>query len=158
MTPDANGYSWFDTGISLQPHDVVMVVAHAKWNYRSDINASGWASAYNNEEYATRGDERGNLFFTADGDDLFPNDPTDMLLPKAGSAKNPHCLLVGCVGGLTDVANRENQVFPLGSRGAYFVPTNASRGSLMLAMNDTKGNFGDNRGWCEVWIATYHPE
>lgn len=162
MTPYASGsYRWYDTGIALHPHDVVMVVAHAKWNYRSDIKADAWAEQYKNEEYAACGDQAGNLFFTADGDRMFPEDPEEMLLPKTNDAKNPHCLLVGSVGDIpgdmTIAANRLKSVFPLGSRGFYPVPKDSPGGSLRLTMNDTAGNFGDNVGWCEVWIAVYQP-
>jgi len=77
----------------------------------------------------------------------------------------PHCLLVGSVGGMigdeTDQDIRRQYCFPIGSRGSYTVPAAivppGQTKTIWFSLNDTRGNYADDAGWCEVWIAIYRP-
>lgn len=134
---------WYDTGVDLASGDLVMVLANAKWAW--DANTLDSAGRFSADSYAVLANAAGRVFFSADGDPVEASDPafsagSNYWLPGA-----PHCTLIGQVGG---------QVFPLKSRGSKLL---TASGTLQLAMNDTKGNYDDNAGWCEAWIAVYHP-
>jgi len=132
---------WYDTSIPIQPHDVIMVVAHAKWHVASFNPAS-------NPAYSTLMSPESQIWFTADGD------PCEAATAGGGSAsnllpRNPAGRLVGSIAG-------SGTVFPLGSRGSYIVP-NGVTGNLLLTVNDIAGNIGNVIGWCDVKIAVFRP-
>jgi hypothetical protein len=178
MQLDSSGfYPWYDTGIDLQPGDMVMVVATAKWNFYNLTKekwldpAQGWANA--SAEYEPLFDDTtpNHLWFTADGNPVELTHTImkpDMLLPD-----HPHCLLVGFIGDpIADFTGgnadddgdtatntpspRLANYFALGSRGSFLVPPNHS-GTLKVAMNDIRGAAAnsDNYGRCELRIAIY---
>jgi type II secretory pathway pseudopilin PulG len=66
---------------------------------------------------------------------------------QAGVPQAQHCLLVGKVGDA-------GTIFPIGSCGSYVVKPGET-GTLKLAMNDTRGDYSDNNGTCEVWFGFY---
>jgi prepilin-type N-terminal cleavage/methylation domain-containing protein len=180
MGTDAFGYRWYDTGIDIQAHDVLMFVATAKWCFGPNVRGASLFSWFADEPaYAMLFDSSGRLQMTPDGDPvdrrgLLVNpdkyDGLQMLLPSVVTDTTvqayPHSLLVGSAGGIAGNAaleeDRRAAVFPIGSRGWYLVPEEqvplTETRPLLLSQNDTLGNFTDNTGWCEVWIALYRPE
>ncbi|MHB9129471.1 MAG: type II secretion system protein [Armatimonadota bacterium] len=162
MPIDANDFAWYDTGIALQEHDMVMIVANAKWNYYPLANIKDrnfWTAM--DQHYEVLFNKRGELYFTAAGNPIEAENPitipADILMPD-----QPHCLLVGRVGDTTgwdenDPADRTANIFSLGSRGSYLVPSGKT-GNLFLSLNDIQGAYGNNHGWCEVWVALYRPQ
>ena len=98
---------------------------------------------------------------------------TDMLLPSYKAPRglnngalhiNPHSLLVGTIGNpdLSDIHTRIQRVFALGSRGSHYViDAEAPPGTtptLRVTINDTSGagDYADNNGWIEIWVAVCH--
>lgn len=146
----ANG-NWYDTGIELNAHDYVMVLANARWSWFSpSVPLAGlFASApYNSfkADYENLQNDAKQILFTADGDPVEAKNAktlltgsADFLFPGA-----PHACLVGRAG----VAGN---IVPLGSHGSFI----AEPGPLFLSMNNAPAAAS---GWCEVWIAVFRPE
>jgi hypothetical protein len=156
----AGAYPGYDTGIGLHAGDLVMVTAHAQWNFSAQ-NDARFTTGPDQYRYALLRNDKGELWWTADGSTVEVDAPSNlatMLLPD-----HPHCALVGWFtdpNGADD-ATRLQRVFPLGSRGSHIVtladaPAGASS-TLKLGLNDTAGagDYADNAGWCECWIAVY---
>lgn len=169
----SNFYPWYDTGISLNQGDMVMVVATAKWNFQNRNKnywlgtSGGWANA--STEYEPYFDDTNHLWFTAEGNPVelsYTDMRPELLLPN-----HPHCLLVGFVGDpITDFTGgavdddgnpatntpspRLKNYFPIGSRGSFLA---ARAGTLKVSSNDIRGASAndDNDGWCELWVAVY---
>ena len=131
---------WYDTSIPVQAHDVIMVVAHAKW-HGAGFNPSADAA------YSNLMNPQAQVWFTADGD------PVEAA-SAGGSASNllpghPSGRLLGSIAG-------GGTVFPLGCRGSYIVPIGVT-GNLLLTMNDAAGSIGNIAGWCELRVAVFRP-
>lgn len=155
------GAPWYNTGIEVRPHDVIMVVARAKWRWPS-FNPADPA-------YASLATKNSQFWFTAAGDPVeAKNGPENFALllnrdltspaAKANLAKArqvTHGLLIGNISG-------NSERFLLGSRGSFIVPgkylgEDIVPGDLLLAMNNEVGGTGNLEGWCEAWVALYRP-
>lgn len=144
------GAGWYDTGIQLSEHDMVMVVANAHWNWLqlSDLSSStppSYLAAYISHSSAYYALAQGSFLLTADGDPVEAQNPT-LLLNSSGTAYQqfllttpntatvyPHCLLIGRVG-------TNGSAFRVGSRGSRLVSQAngdpAGGGELYLALNN----------------------
>jgi prepilin-type N-terminal cleavage/methylation domain-containing protein len=171
----AVAYGFYDTGIALQPGDLVMVAAHARWawgpNTRVAVDA-GSPMSVNKAAYQTLYDANDELWCTAEGDPVEAKIPRAQLLTRYASMLAPgyqHNSLVGYLGdpaqvvAVADLA--KPQAFFLGSRGSHLVtaadlPAGATSTTLLLSLNDTvsQSAYTDNLGWCEAWIAIIHPQ
>jgi len=165
ITKLPGAYPMYDTGIALKAGDVVMTMAHAKWNFQkralmTDVNY--WTGV--NPAYGKLFNDAGTLLFSADGDALYKPSSIPLLQKLPSGDPCPMAMLVGVMGAPTlntaDPVDRARYVFSLGSRGFHQVTTTevpADPQNLFVTMNDTAGNYIDNNGWCELWIAVYSP-
>ena len=135
------GDHWFNSGISIRPRTIVMVLAHARWAWADNI----LSGVYANKAYADLADGAGYLWFSADGDpvEFASRNGINPALPIPDA---PLAQLIGRVG--------NSAPFSLNSRGDYY--NVAETGTLQLSSNQLADSFAAiNRGWCELWVAVF---
>lgn len=158
------GYGFYDTGITVNPGDYVMVVANAKWAWKPNdkiLDPTAFLDPNfnsNNQKYALLFNEQGKILFTADGDSVETSFGASMLF-----ANKPHCQLIGYVGDENAASIDTNLLKDLASRASWLIPATATPDTtIKLSLNDTTSGVGgadylDNVGWCEAWIAVFRP-
>jgi type II secretory pathway pseudopilin PulG len=181
---DAN-VRWYDTGIDLQPRDMVMVVASAKWAWcPNDTTHERFNDGtqpryvpfikhktdYDRISHDSNYGAQRKFLFNADGDpiemafpelllDLVSADPDDYkpFIMQVAPGEYPPIAHSVLIGRVGNTTDT-TKYFILGSRGSHFVKPDES-GTLHLVMNDEDNDpsFSDNLGWCEAWIAVYRP-